>query len=185
MVYWNSGMSTFGRWHLEKWFASKIFKISFPCSNLFWNDLKVGSVHVRVRRDADEQMVLAHVYHRLSNLISVLNVQIFKDDWMRSNYTLHSDLMKPEKTPWLNPNPSSSQIGIGSSQTTTPLYVPHSTSSTNWQFSSPVLPTVQNLSDFQVNIGNAEQKYSRETLSQNNWIKYRLFEWSSHLTAFP
>jgi len=44
---------------------------------------QAGSVHVRVRRDADEQMVLAHVYNRLSNLISVLTVQIFKDDWSR------------------------------------------------------------------------------------------------------
>ena len=40
-------------------------------------------MHVRVRRDADEQMVLAHVYHRLANLVSVLTVQIFKDDWSR------------------------------------------------------------------------------------------------------
>jgi len=40
-------------------------------------------VHVRVRRDADEQMVLAHVYNRLANLVSVLTVQIFKDDWSR------------------------------------------------------------------------------------------------------
>jgi len=38
---------------------------------------------VRVRRDADEQMVLAHVYNRLSNLVAVLTVQIFKDDWSR------------------------------------------------------------------------------------------------------
>lgn len=28
-------------------------------------------------------MVLAHVYHRLANLVSVLTVQIFKDDWSR------------------------------------------------------------------------------------------------------
>lgn len=40
-------------------------------------------MHVRVRRDADEQMVLAHVYHRLANLVSVVTVQIFKDDWSR------------------------------------------------------------------------------------------------------
>jgi len=44
---------------------------------------QAGSVHVRVRRDADEQMVLAHVYNRLANLVSVLTVQIFKDDWSR------------------------------------------------------------------------------------------------------
>lgn len=27
--------------------------------------------------------MLAHVYHRLANLVSVLTVQIFKDDWLR------------------------------------------------------------------------------------------------------
>ncbi|XP_060077095.1 zinc transporter 6-like [Ylistrum balloti] len=47
-----------------------------------------GSVQVRVRRDADEQMVLAHVYNRLSNLVNHLTVQIFKDDWTRSSYSL-------------------------------------------------------------------------------------------------
>lgn len=40
-------------------------------------------MHVRVRRDADEQIVLAHVYHRLSNIVKILTVQIFKDDWNR------------------------------------------------------------------------------------------------------
>lgn len=52
----------------------------------FWTvafGMMAGSVHVRVRRDADEQMVLAHVYNRLANLVSVLTVQIFKDDWSR------------------------------------------------------------------------------------------------------
>ena len=42
---------------------------------------KAGSLQVRVRRDADEQLVLAHVVDRLSNLVSVLTVQVFKDDW--------------------------------------------------------------------------------------------------------
>ncbi|KAL5008541.1 hypothetical protein ScPMuIL_014122 [Solemya velum] len=45
----------------------------------------VGSVQVRVRRDADEQMVLAHVYSRLSNLVPILTIQIFKDDWNRAS----------------------------------------------------------------------------------------------------
>nr|CAD7264183.1 unnamed protein product [Timema shepardi] len=40
-----------------------------------------GSLQVRVRRDADEQLVLAHVVDRLSNLVTVLSVQVFKDDW--------------------------------------------------------------------------------------------------------
>lgn len=44
-----------------------------------------GSVQVRVRRDADEQLVLAHVYSRLSNIVSNLTVQIFKDDWTRAS----------------------------------------------------------------------------------------------------
>ena len=53
---------------------------------------QAGSVHVRIRRDADEQMVLSHVYHRLSNLISVLTVQVFKDDWSRpSTYQILGD----------------------------------------------------------------------------------------------
>ncbi|KAG9332870.1 hypothetical protein JZ751_014474 [Albula glossodonta] len=42
-----------------------------------------GSVHVRIRRDASEQMVLAHVTSRLHALVSTLTVQIFKDDWIR------------------------------------------------------------------------------------------------------
>jgi hypothetical protein len=45
--------------------------------------LQAGSIQVRIRRDADEQLVLAHVYHRLSNLVSTLTVQTFKDDWLR------------------------------------------------------------------------------------------------------
>ncbi|XP_075243318.1 zinc transporter 6-A-like [Convolutriloba macropyga] len=42
-----------------------------------------GSVQIRVRRDANEQMVLAHVLSRLSSTASSSNVtvEIFKDDW--------------------------------------------------------------------------------------------------------
>ncbi|XP_066517721.1 zinc transporter 6 [Hoplias malabaricus] len=42
-----------------------------------------GSIHVRIRRDANEQMVLAHVTNRLHALVSTLTIQIFKDDWTR------------------------------------------------------------------------------------------------------
>lgn len=38
---------------------------------------------MRIRRDANEQMVLAHVTNRLHTLVSTLTVQIFKDDWTR------------------------------------------------------------------------------------------------------
>nr|XP_034325032.1 zinc transporter 6-A isoform X1 [Crassostrea gigas] len=59
-----------------------------------------GSVQVRVRRDADEQMVLAHVYNRLSNLVSQLTVQIFKDDWTRaSSYNLLAGSSFPSPFP--------------------------------------------------------------------------------------
>ncbi|XP_051946553.1 zinc transporter 6 [Xyrauchen texanus] len=46
-----------------------------------------GSVHVRIRRDADEQMVLAHVTNRLTTLVSTLTVQIFKEDRKRLSLT--------------------------------------------------------------------------------------------------
>uniref|UniRef100_A0AAV2JPR1 Zinc transporter 6 n=1 Tax=Knipowitschia caucasica TaxID=637954 RepID=A0AAV2JPR1_KNICA len=42
-----------------------------------------GSAHVRIRRDANEQLVLAHATTRLMPLVSTLTVQIFKDDWTR------------------------------------------------------------------------------------------------------
>lgn len=47
---------------------------------LGYNDL-VGSIHVRVRRDANEQVVLSHLTNRLSNLVSDLTIQVFKDEW--------------------------------------------------------------------------------------------------------
>lgn len=50
-----------------------------PLPTLF----QAGSAHVRIRRDANEQLVLAHVTNRLLPLVSTLTVQIFKDDWTR------------------------------------------------------------------------------------------------------
>lgn len=47
-----------------------------------------GSLHVRIRRDANEQMVLAHIRERLYPLVPLLTVQVFKDDWTRSSTTL-------------------------------------------------------------------------------------------------
>lgn len=47
---------------------------------LGYNDL-VGTIHVRVRRDANEQVVLSHLTNRLSNLVSDLTIQVFKDEW--------------------------------------------------------------------------------------------------------
>ncbi|XP_017289764.1 zinc transporter 6 isoform X1 [Kryptolebias marmoratus] len=56
-----------------------------------------GSAHVRIRRDANEQLVLAHVTNRLLPLVSTLTVQIFKDDWTRP--LLSSALSSPPSAP--------------------------------------------------------------------------------------
>uniref|UniRef100_A0A1I8JPG2 PARG_cat domain-containing protein n=1 Tax=Macrostomum lignano TaxID=282301 RepID=A0A1I8JPG2_9PLAT len=42
-----------------------------------------GCLQVRVRRDASEQLVLAHVTNRLAHLVPGLTVQVYKDDWSR------------------------------------------------------------------------------------------------------
>ena len=74
-------------------------------------------MQVRVRRDADEQMVLAHVYNRLSNLVTYLTVQIFKDDWTRaSSRTLLGN------SPFPAGYPSSPPGSGGPSRTTSPVY---------------------------------------------------------------
>ncbi|XP_010789205.1 zinc transporter 6 [Notothenia coriiceps] len=59
---------------------------------------QAGSAHVRIRRDANEQLVLAHVTNRLLPLVSTLSVQIFKDDWSRPLLTsaLTSSSAPPE-----------------------------------------------------------------------------------------
>ncbi|XP_048457024.1 zinc transporter 6 isoform X1 [Rhincodon typus] len=57
-----------------------------------------GSVHVRIRRDANEQLVLAHVTNRLSTLVKTLTVQIFKDDWVRPSLvtgSIPSNILNP------------------------------------------------------------------------------------------
>lgn len=54
-----------------------------PHPALFVPLFQAGSAHVRIRRDANEQLVLAHVTNRLLPLVSTLTVQIFKDDWTR------------------------------------------------------------------------------------------------------
>ena len=76
-------------------------------------------MHVRVRRDADEQMVLAHVYNRLANLVSVLSVQIFKDDWSRpSAFQILGDTSLLSKTSESRPSLSASTVsGVSNSGT--------------------------------------------------------------------
>ena len=56
---------------------------------------------MRVRRDANDQLVLAHVYNRLSSIVSHLTIQIFKDDWNRSTayQIINNPAMVPPVTP--------------------------------------------------------------------------------------
>lgn len=52
----------------------------------FWTlsfGVLAGSLHVRIRRDADEQLVLSHVWNKLAGIVQILTIHIFKDDWMR------------------------------------------------------------------------------------------------------
>lgn len=59
---------------------------------------------MRVRRDANDQLVLAHVYSRLSAMISHLTVQIFKDDWSRSSaYQIINNTSLPPMPPAVTP----------------------------------------------------------------------------------
>lgn len=42
--------------------------------------MQAGSLTVRVRSDSDDQMILAHLTNRLSNLVWPLTIQINKDE---------------------------------------------------------------------------------------------------------
>ncbi|CAH1791486.1 unnamed protein product, partial [Owenia fusiformis] len=89
----------------------------------FWTlsfGVLAGSVHVRIRRDADEQLVLAHVANRLSNVVKNLTIQTFKDDWTRGS-TFHMsrtpNLGTTLSTPGVSPikiNSSITQDGYSS-----------------------------------------------------------------------
>eukprot|EP00118_Oscarella_pearsei_P024662 m.306534 g.306534 ORF g.306534 m.306534 type:complete len:391 (+) comp41334_c0_seq1:1483-2655(+) len=50
----------------------------------FWTlsfGVLAGSLHVRVKRDANEQAVLAQITNKLAPYVSQLTVQVFKEDW--------------------------------------------------------------------------------------------------------
>lgn len=76
-------------------------------------------MQVRVRRDADEQLVLAHVYNRLSNLVRVLTVQIFKDDWTRG-----SAFSALGSSPFSPPGPHLGGRAQSPTQDFSPTYLP-------------------------------------------------------------
>ncbi|CDS40356.1 zinc transporter 6 [Echinococcus multilocularis] len=55
----------------------------------------VGSLYVRVRRDASDQLVLAHVTKRLHPFVKHLTVQVIKDDWARPAASSNFDWPQP------------------------------------------------------------------------------------------
>lgn len=68
----------------------------------FWTlsfGVMAGSLHVRIRRDADEQLVLAHVWDKLAGMVQILTIHIFKDDWMRR--TTHQLVFNGKNNPSL------------------------------------------------------------------------------------
>ena len=102
--------------------------------------IQAGSVHVRVRRDADEQMVLAHVYNRLANLVSVLTVQIFKDDWSRpSAFQILGDPTLLSKASESRPNLTASTVSSVPVTSTLPYLIgTQSVSSASYRAASPL-----------------------------------------------
>jgi hypothetical protein len=84
---------------------------------------------VRVRRDADEQLVLAHVWNKLSGLVQVLTIHIFKDDWIRRtthqlvyNSSSNTNRSSPFSN-YITPAPLAPTPSIFTSQTQNPLLI--------------------------------------------------------------
>ncbi|KAK2921545.1 zinc transporter 6 [Channa argus] len=80
-----------------------------------------GSAHVRIRRDANEQLVLAHVSNRLLPLVSTLTIQIFKDDWTRPLLTGALTSSSSSSVPLLGP--AEGYAALSSSSSLPPLLV--------------------------------------------------------------
>ncbi|CAF4267108.1 unnamed protein product, partial [Adineta steineri] len=55
-------------------------------------------------RDADEQLVLAHVWSKLANVAQILTIHIFKDDWLRPQS--HTYTQNQTTNPVISNNPS-------------------------------------------------------------------------------
>ncbi|KAF3707910.1 Zinc transporter 6 [Channa argus] len=80
-----------------------------------------GSAHVRIRRYANEQLVLAHVSNRLLPLVSTLTIQIFKDDWTRPLLTGALTSSSSSSVPLLGP--AEGYAALSSSSSLPPLLV--------------------------------------------------------------
>ena len=90
-------------------------------------------------------MVLAHVYHRLSNLISVLTVQIFKDEWLRpSAFQILGDTTLVAKTdkPILPPSMFNTSAKPNAAPTPYSSYLAYGSPPPMYRFGSPLAPSI-------------------------------------------
>jgi hypothetical protein len=62
------------------------------------------------RRDADEQLVLAHVWNKLANVAQILTIHIFKDDWLHRQ--THTFMQSQTGNPVLSNNHPSTYNGF-------------------------------------------------------------------------
>jgi hypothetical protein len=74
----------------------KNIAINSSKSLLFWT----------FRRDADEQLVLAHVWNKLANVVQILTIHIFKDDWLRRQTHTFMQPQTGNNNPIPSTNPS-------------------------------------------------------------------------------
>ena len=88
---------------------------------------------MRVRRDADEQLVLAHVWNKLAGLVQILTIHIFKDDWIRRtthqlvyNSSSNTNRSSPYSN-YITPAPLAPAPSIFTSQTATTTQNPLNT----------------------------------------------------------
>ena len=83
-----------------RWLAA----CAMPVGDLPFHTERICTFDVCCRRDADEQLVLAHVWNKLANVVQILTIHIFKDDWLRRQ--THTFMQSQTGNPVTNNNPS-------------------------------------------------------------------------------
>jgi len=94
----------------------KFHAIALSADHKSYGLMLFGSIDVRIRRDANPQMVLAHVYNKISPLVHQLTIQVIRDEWQLP------------QTPTI-PQKSASQLSTSSSKKPTAKVAPYQRSS--------------------------------------------------------
>jgi len=119
--------------------------------SLGYNNL-VGTIHVRVRRDANEQVVLSHLTNRLSNLVSNLTIQVFKDEWSWQNSSPSRLLRQTDSTSVFKYSLPSGSSLLNSSPVMTPSALSSSSTMTSIHSTSISLPPSASVSGLGVGV---------------------------------